>query len=176
LFDTALGTMALAWRGSVISNVRLPETQAGLTRQRALQRTPGAQELAAGETPPAWVQAAIQAMQAHLEGQPHDLRELPLDLASVGTFEQRVYTAARALDPGQTCTYGELARAIEDPSALRAVGQALGRNPWPLVVPCHRVLAARGKLGGFSAPGGADTKRRMLVLEAGMRRREDELF
>ncbi len=176
LFDTALGTMALAWCGDVTSQVRLPEADAGLTRQRLLQRVPGAQELAAGEAAPVWVQTAIQAMQAHLQGQPHDLRDVPLELASVGPFEQRVYAAARALDPGQTCTYGELARAIEDPSALRAVGQALGHNPWPLVVPCHRVLAAGGKLGGFSAPGGADTKRRMLALEAGMRRREGELF
>ena len=94
----------------------------------------------------------------------------------MGDFELRVYTATRALDPGRTCTYGEMARALGEPAALRAVGQALGHNPWPLVVPCHRVLAAGGKLGGFSAPGGSETKRRLLVLEASQVRREGELF
>ena len=115
-------------------------------------------------------------IQAHLAGQPQDLRDLPLDFSGVQDFERRVYAAARALDPGQTCTYGEMAHAIGQPAALRAVGQALGHNPWPLVIPCHRVLAAGGRLGGFSAPGGSETKRRLLVLEMGMFRREGELF
>ena len=84
--------------------------------------------------------------------------------------------AARAIDPGPTCTYGDMAQALGEPAAMRAVGQALGHNPWPLVVPCHRVLAAGGKLGGFSAPGGSPTKRRLLALEASMVRCEDELF
>jgi methylated-DNA-[protein]-cysteine S-methyltransferase len=176
VFDTAFGAMGLAWHDQALTRVLLPDANAGLTRQRLLRALAPGAELEAGESPPAFVVAAIEAMQAHLAGEPRHLREVPLDLARAGPFEQRVYAAARALDPGRTCTYGELARRIEDPSALRAVGQALGHNPWPLVVPCHRVLAAGGALGGFSAPGGADSKRRLLLHELAMCPREGELF
>jgi methylated-DNA-[protein]-cysteine S-methyltransferase len=176
VFDTAFGAMGVAWHERGLTRVLLPDAHAGLTRQHLLRGLPPAAELAAGEAPPGFVAEAIAAMQAHLAGQPRHLREVPLDFGRAGPFEQRVYAAARALDPGRTCTYGELARAIEDPSALRAVGQALGHNPWPLVVPCHRVLAAGGQLGGFSAPGGADAKRRLLLHELAMCPREGELF
>jgi methylated-DNA-[protein]-cysteine S-methyltransferase len=176
VFDTLFGALGVAWHAQGLTRVLLPDSHVGLTRQRLLHGLPASAELQAGEVPPAFVAQAIEQMRAHLAGSPRHLREVPLDLARVGPFEQRVYAAARALDPGRTCTYGELARAIEDPSALRAVGQALGHNPWPLVVPCHRVLAAGGGLGGFSAPGGADTKRRLLVHELAMCPREDELF
>jgi methylated-DNA-[protein]-cysteine S-methyltransferase len=176
LFDTAFGTLGLAWNTQGLTRVLLPETDPAQTRERLLRGLPVGAELGAGEAPPPFVQQAIDAMRAHLDGQPQHLRELPLDLSRTGPFEQRVYAAARALDPGRTCSYGELALRIEDPSALRAVGQALGHNPWPLVVPCHRVLAAGGRLGGFSAPGGSETKRRLLVLELAMCPREGELF
>jgi methylated-DNA-[protein]-cysteine S-methyltransferase len=176
VFDTAFGTMGLAWQAQALTRVLLPDANTTLTRQRLLRGLPAGAELDAGEVPPLFVVAAIEAMQAHLGGEPHHLREVPIDLARAGPFEQRVYAAARALDPGRTCTYGELARQIEDPSALRAVGQALGANPWPLVVPCHRVLAAGGALGGFSAPGGAHTKRQLLLHELAMCPREGELF
>ncbi len=174
LFDTAFGACALAWSDNGLTQVRLPDHSEALTRANLLARQPQAGHDPEGGPP--FVAAAIAQMQAHLGGSPHDLRELPLDLSGVRGFELRVYVATRALDPGQTCTYGELANALGDPAAMRAVGQALGHNPWPLVVPCHRVLAAGGRLGGFSAPGGTDTKRRLLVLEAGMVRREDQLF
>lgn len=174
LFDTAFGVCALAWSDNGLTQVRLPDHSEALTRANLLARQPQAEH--APEGGPLFVAAAIAQMQAHLAGTPHHLRELPLDLSGVHGFELRVYVATRALDPGQTCTYGELANAMGDPAALRAVGQALGHNPWPLVVPCHRVLAAGGRLGGFSAPGGTDTKRRLLVLEAGMVRREGQLF
>jgi methylated-DNA-[protein]-cysteine S-methyltransferase len=154
--------------------VRLPDHNEALTRDNLLARQPHAEHCSDGG--PAFVATAIVQMQAHLAGVAHDLRELPLDLSGVPEFQLRVYLATRALDPGQTCTYGEMANAIGDPAAMRAVGQALGHNHWPLVVPCHRVLAAGGRLGGFSAPGGTDTKRRLLVLEAGMVRREGQLF
>jgi methylated-DNA-[protein]-cysteine S-methyltransferase len=176
LFDTAFGTLGLAWSAQGLTRVLLPEAEAAQTRERLLRGLPAEAELGPGEQPPAFVQQAIAAMRAHLGGQPRHLRELPLDLSRAGPFEQRVYAAARALDPGRTCSYGELALRIEDPSALRAVGQALGHNPWPLVVPCHRVLAAGGRLGGFSAPGGSETKRRLLLLELAMCPREGELF
>ena len=174
LFDTAFGACALAWSDSGLTQVRLPDHSQALTRANLLARQPQAEHEPVGGPP--FVAAAIEQMQAHLAGAPHDLRELPLDLSGIRDFEWRVYLATRALGPGQTCTYGELANALGDPAAMRAVGQALGHNPWPLVVPCHRVLAAGGRLGGFSAPGGSDTKRRLLVLEAGMVRREDQLF
>lgn len=174
LFDTAFGACALAWSDSGLTQVRLPDHSEALTRANLLARQPQAEHDPEGG--PLFVATAIEQMRAHLAGSPHHLRELPLDLSGVRGFELRVYVATRALDPGQTCTYGELANALGDPAAMRAVGQALGHNPWPLVVPCHRVLAAGGRLGGFSAPGGTDTKRRLLVLEAGMVRREDQLF
>jgi methylated-DNA-[protein]-cysteine S-methyltransferase len=176
LFDTAFGRLGLAWSAHGLTRVLLPEAEPALTRQRLLMGLAPGAELAAGEAAPAFVQQAIDAMRAHLGGEPRHLRELPLDLSRTGAFEQRVYDAARAIKPGRSCSYGEIARRIEDPSALRAVGQALGHNPWPLVVPCHRVLAAGGRLGGFSAHGGSETKRRLLVLELAMCPREGELF
>ena len=174
LFDTALGACGLAWSDAGLTQVRLPDHSEALTRANLLARQPQAEHCPVGG--PLFVAVAMEQIKAHLNGSPHHLRELPLDWSGVRGFELRVYVAARALDPGQTCTYGEMANAIGDPAAMRAVGQALGHNPWPLVVPCHRVLAAGGRLGGFSAPGGTDTKRRLLVLEAGMVRREGQLF
>ncbi len=180
LFDTAFGHCALAWNAHALTAVRLPDHSQALTRANLLARQRDAvespEDAAAVACWPAFVATAVKAIRAHLAGQPHDLRDLPLDWSGVMPFEARVYTAAQALDPGQTCTYGEMANTIGEPRALRAVGQALGRNPWPLVVPCHRVLAAGGRLGGFSAPGGSETKRRLLVLEMGMFHREGELF
>ena len=177
LFDTAFGRCALAWNANGLTAVRLPENSDALTRASLLARQRESGDCLESAPPwPPFVAAAVQSIQAHLAGQPQDLRDLPLDFSGVQDFERRVYAAARALDPGQTCTYGELANAISQPAALRAVGQALGHNPWPLVIPCHRVLAAGGRLGGFSAPGGSETKRRLLVLERGMFRREGELF
>lgn len=179
LFDTAFGCCALAWSTHGLTAVRLPDASAALTRARLRMQLPQAQEWRAtegGAEAPDFVAAAVAAIQAHLAGQPRDLREVPLDLRGVQDFECRVYAATRAIDPGHTCSYGEMARRISEPAAMRAVGQALGHNPWPLVIPCHRVLAAGGRLGGFSAPGGSETKRRLLVLEAGMVRREGELF
>ncbi len=174
LFDTAFGRCGLAWNGLGLTAVSLPGSSDDDTRNHLLAHGRGLQR-SDGDWPP-FVSRAVADMQAHLGGQPRDLRDVPLDWRGVHDFERRVYAAAQAIDPGRTCTYGEMALALADPAAMRAVGQALGHNPWPLVVPCHRVLAAGGKLGGFSAPGGSDTKRRLLVLEAGMVRREGELF
>jgi methylated-DNA-[protein]-cysteine S-methyltransferase len=174
LFDTAFGRCALAWSDSGLVGLSLPGASDDDTCTHLLARRPGLQ--AATDAWPDFVSRAVADVQAHLSGQPRDLRDVPLDWRGVQPFERRVYTAAQAIDPGRTCTYGEMARDLGEPAAMRAVGQALGHNPWPLVVPCHRVLAAGGKLGGFSAPGGSDTKRRLLVLETGMVRREDQLF
>lgn len=175
LVDTPLGACGLVWDGHALLSVLLPGADAARTRAAVLRRWPQAEP---AEPPwPAFVDAAATAIQALLRGEAADLSGLPIALERIEPFEREVYAAARRLGPGQTCTYGELARAIGQPDAARAVGAALGRNPWALVVPCHRVLAAGGQLGGFSAPGGADTKRRLLAIEAPLRpRRAGELF
>ena len=152
LFETAFGACALAWNDAGLTCLRLPELSEPLTRAKLLARQPQAQNSV--HQRPAFVEHALAAVQAHLSGQMHDLRDLTLDLSAASDFESAVYLATRALDPGQTCTYGEMAHALGQPKAMRAVGQALGHNPWPLIVPCHRVVAAGRRLGGFSAPGG----------------------
>jgi O-6-methylguanine DNA methyltransferase len=124
-------------------------------------RFPGAESAA----PPAKVQGAIADIQALLTGAPRALEDVELDMQGVPPFHRRVYIAARAIPPGRTCSYGEIATRIGAPGAARAVGQALGRNPFAIVVPCHRVLAAGGRTGGFSANGGVATKLRMLSIE-----------
>ena len=111
------------------------------------------------------VQRAIDRVLALLAGQRVDLADLPLDLSAVADFERRVYEVARTIPPGATMTYGEIARRLDAPAEARAVGQALGRNPVAIIVPCHRVLGADGSMGGFSAPGGVSTKRRILEIE-----------
>lgn len=105
-----------------------------------------------------------------------NLAGIELDFSLVGEFERRAYEFARTIEPGRTLTYGEIAAALGEPGAARAVGQAMGRNPWPIVVPCHRVLAADGSLGGFSAPGGSATKLRLLAIEGADAARQGSLF
>lgn len=162
LFETAIGPCALAWNENGIAGVQLPEADAAATRRRMLERFHDARETA----PSPAVAAARDGLVALLEGKSADLSRVGLDLRSVPPFHRRVYEAARAIAPGRTLTYGALARIIGADGAARAVGQALGRNPFPLLVPCHRVLAANGGLGGFSAHGGVETKRRLLDIEA----------
>jgi methylated-DNA-[protein]-cysteine S-methyltransferase len=114
---------------------------------------------------PAIVRRAIEGMRAVLAGEADDLLDIPVDEREFDDFRRAVYGATRRIEPGSTLTYGDIARAIDRPDAARDVGVALGRNPTPIIVPCHRVVAASGALTGFSAPGGVDTKRRMLALE-----------
>jgi methylated-DNA-[protein]-cysteine S-methyltransferase len=118
-----------------------------------------------GRTLPPAIERAVADIVALLDGEKRDLSGIPLDDGDVDEFRRRVYAATRDIGPGETKTYGEIARAIGDPGAARAVGAALGANPFPIVIPCHRVLAADGALHGFSAPGGIATKRRMLEIE-----------
>ena len=174
VFDSALGPCGVAWRGSELTNVLLPAGDAGATRSLLRHLSGGAE--AAPEPWPPFVQRAVVAMQALLRGEAVALTDVPIAWARVGDFERRVYEATQRLAPGETTTYGEIARELGDATAARAVGTALGRNPWPLVVPCHRVLAAGGKLGGFSAPGGVATKERLLAIEAPLARRDGQLF
>jgi methylated-DNA-[protein]-cysteine S-methyltransferase len=161
LFDTEVGCCGVAWSARGIAGVQLPEGSDLAMRARMLRRFPGARET----PPPAEVRQAIEAMGALLRGESSELRSIPLDLDGIAPFEQRVYEVARTIPPGTTLSYGEIARRLGAPGAARDVGQALGRNPFPIVVPCHRVVAAGGKLGGFSARGGATTKRRLLSVE-----------
>jgi O-6-methylguanine DNA methyltransferase len=161
LFDTAIGRCGVAWGEHGVAGVQLPEAGERETRARMLQRFP-----AAGEAPPPpLVQQAIDRIMALLRGEVSDLTTIALDMDEVPAFHRRVYEAARAIPPGMTLSYGDIAARAGAPGAARAVGQALGRNPFPIVVPCHRVLAAGGKIGGFSAQGGIATKRRMLAIE-----------
>lgn len=161
LFPTAIGTCGVAWRGEVLIGVQLPEADDATTVRR-LKAKAGRYR---ATTPPAEVERAIEAMTGLLAGRPVDLRRVAIDLDAVGDFERSVYEITRAIGPGSAMTYGEVATALGQPGAARAVGRALGDNPWPIVVPCHRVLGAGGKLTGFSANGGVTTKRRMLLIE-----------
>ena len=161
LFDTALGSCGIAWGPRGIVAVQLPEAHELKTRARLLKRRPEAGEA----SPPPDVQRAIDAIVALLRGEAVDFSTVALDMADVELFERSVYEIARTIAPGATMTYGEIATQLGDRSLARDVGQALGRNPFPLIVPCHRVLAAGGKVGGFSANGGVTTKLRLLTIE-----------
>lgn len=167
LFHTPLGTCGIAWGPAGITAVQLPEDSAEATRARLLSSLPGttASPLPEAKPPPA-VQEAIASVQALLGGQrPGELRHLVLDMSRLSAFHQRVYARTRAIPPGQVMTYGELATELRGKGLARAIGQAMGANPFAPVVPCHRVLAASGQPGGFSASGGAVTKWRLLEIE-----------
>jgi methylated-DNA-[protein]-cysteine S-methyltransferase len=161
LFDTPIGRCGVAWGERGLVGVQLPESREAATRARMQTRFPDARET----LPPAAVRQALDRIAALLRGEPTDLSKIPLDMERVPPFHRRVYKAARAIPPGSTRSYGDLAQRIGSPGAARAVGQALGRNPFAIVVPCHRVLGAGGKVGGFSADGGITTKLRLLSLE-----------
>ncbi len=162
LFGTPIGACAIAWGEDAIVGVLLPEDRGeAQTRSRMHRDFPHVDETA----PPPWVAAVIARVRQLLEGAGDDLRDVPLDMRGVPEFNRRVYEIARAIAPGQTLTYGEVAGKLGDPGAARAVGQALGHNPFAPIVPCHRVLAAGKRPGGFSAGGGVATKLKMLQIE-----------
>jgi methylated-DNA-[protein]-cysteine S-methyltransferase len=161
LFDTDIGRCGIAWGACGVAGVQLPERSDHETRTRLLRKCPDASEA----SPPPDVQRVINDIVALLRGEAIDLSKVVLDLTRVPDFERRVYDVARTIPPGTTLTYGEIATRLGDRGLARDVGQALGRNPFPIVVPCHRVLAAGGKAGGFSANGGLTTKLRMLTIE-----------
>ena len=126
--------------------------------------------------PPPVIRQAIAAIVALLAGERRDLSGIRVDLDDVPAFHRRVYEIARSIGPGATLTYGEIAARLGEPGLARDVGQALGQNPFPIVVPCHRVLAASGKLGGFSARGGVATKLRLLEIEGALAPEAPMLF
>lgn len=161
LFDTAIGACGIAWCAAGIIGTSLPEGDAANLRARFQRRFAGIAEQPA----PPDVTAAANRMAGLLAGGRDTLADIPLVLDAVPAFNRQVYALARAIAPGETTSYGALARALGDVAQARAVGVALGQNPFPVIVPCHRILAANGAPGGFSADGGVETKLRMLTAE-----------
>jgi methylated-DNA-[protein]-cysteine S-methyltransferase len=160
MFDTAIGTAAIAWRGEALVASWLPDASRQALEAAVRRRLPQAQQ----SDPPAAIARAIDALVRLLAGEAEDLGFIELDLEGVAAFDASVWLAARTIPPGETLTYGMLAARIGEPGASRAVGAALGRNRFPIVVPCHRILAATGT-GGFTAPGGRAAKLRLLEIE-----------
>ncbi|HEV2818572.1 MAG TPA: methylated-DNA--[protein]-cysteine S-methyltransferase [Allosphingosinicella sp.] len=163
-FDTALGLCAIVWDARGIAGTQLPESGRGAAVRRLQRRFPDAHN----SPPTPAIEGAMARIEAALAGAADDFDDLVLDWRRVSAFERAVYLAARAIPRGRTTTYGALAERLGDPGQARAVGQALGRNPWPIVVPCHRITAADGGMGGFSAPGGRATKLRLLEIEGAL--------
>jgi methylated-DNA-[protein]-cysteine S-methyltransferase len=172
IFDSAIGPCGIVWGERGISGVQLPMGSEEKTRKRILQRNAEASEA----SPPAKVRSAIDGIIELLSGKPNDLADVPLDLDGVPEFNRGVYDIARKIPPGKTMTYGDIAKKLGGVELSRDVGQALGRNPCPIVVPCHRVLAAGGKPGGFSANGGVVTKLKMLAIEGAVVNHTPNLF
>ena len=162
LFDTAIGRCGIAWGEAGIVGAALPGSSDDQLRRRFVERFPGSAE----SPPPPALEPVIAAVVTLMQGEKVDLSQAPLDMTGAPPFHQRVYAVARKIPPGETMTYGEIALAMGEPrEAARAVGEAMGRNPFPILMPCHRVLGAGGKPGGFSAPGGVETKLKMLSID-----------
>jgi methylated-DNA-[protein]-cysteine S-methyltransferase len=172
IFDTPIGHCGIAWNSRGVCAVQLPERDAQRTRVRLVRRYPQARVA----MPPPDVERAINAILALLRGEPSDLSAVALDLDCVSPFERRVYEIARTIPPGATLSYGEIASQLGGRELAREVGEALGRNPFPIIVPCHRVLGSAGKVGGFSAKGGVATKLRLLAIEGAGTRDPATLF
>ncbi len=161
LFEIAIGSCAIVWTERGVCGIQLPERNVRATRARLRRRFVGAHEAAANRE----MHQIIEQITALVAGKPAELSDVRLDLQHVSEFCQRVYATTRRIPAGETASYGEIAARVGEPGAARAVGQALGRNPVPLIVPCHRVLAAGGKFGGFSGRGGVTTKMHLLAIE-----------
>jgi methylated-DNA-[protein]-cysteine S-methyltransferase len=163
VFDTAIGPCGVAWSERGLAAVQLPERDAAATERRLAARVRGA----GAASPPPWVAALVDDIRRALAGDRVDFAAVPVDMSGVEPFRLRLYDTLRMLAWGETTTYGDLAKQLGATGwqGARDVGEAMGRNPVPLVIPCHRVLAAGGRLGGFSAPGGAATKAKLLALE-----------
>lgn len=162
LIETAAGVAAIGWKSTSIISFRLPAPTATEAECAILRRLPDAVHIA----PPAEIATVIDAAVRYFEGKRIEFFDLPIDLGQQPAFFAQVYALVRKLGWGETTTYGAVARALDGgPEHARAVGQAMATNPVPLIIPCHRVMAAGGKIGGFSAPGGSFSKARMLELE-----------
>ncbi|MGA2444238.1 MAG: methylated-DNA--[protein]-cysteine S-methyltransferase [Opitutaceae bacterium] len=166
LFPTALGRCGLAWNDAGLTAFALPERDDVQTAGFLAGHAGAGDTIAGLEEAPAWIRELVARVQKHLAGEAQDFIGVPLDYRPVSRFARRVYEATRTVPAGQTRTYGELAGMLEEPpGASRAIGAVLGANPWSLIVPCHRILGAKGRLTGFSAEGGVRTKARLLAIE-----------
>ena len=162
LVPTAFGAFGVAWTDAGIFRTWMHSRTIEATRAQVLRAFPGTPEV----PPPSSVATAMTDVAALLDGEPRDLRSAPLDFRGVDAFDRRVYEVVRTIEAGSTLTYGDVARIMgEEPMAAREVGRALARNRFAPIVPCHRVVAAGQQLGGYTAPGGVETKRRLLELE-----------
>jgi methylated-DNA-[protein]-cysteine S-methyltransferase len=164
IFDTTVGRCGIAWGHAGIVGVLLAEAREIETRRRLLRQHPDAREL----RPPPTVELAIEGIVALLRGQGADLSDVTLDMHAISPFSGRVYALTRAIPRGEIMTYGEVAKRLGASGAIHAVGQAITRNPYPIIIPCHRVLAAPGETNGLCANGGVVTKRRLLSLEGAL--------
>src|ERR1700731_3380636 len=164
IFDSTVGRCGIAWGGSGILGVQLPEAREIETPRRMLRQYPHARDLA----PPPMVEIAIDGIAALLRGKPCDFSDVVLDMSGTPPFNRRVYEYARTIPRGQTMTFAELAKRLGASGAANAVGQAIGRNPFTILVPCHRVLAAEGATDRFGMNGGMISKRRLLSLEGAL--------
>ena len=166
LFETAIGSCGIAWNDVGMTGFQLPEGSTERTGARLCAKSRATGAMATPEETPAWVNDATSRVQRHLAGEPQDLTGVPIDFSGVGEFNEKVLRALWRVPAGETRTYGQLAREVGAPGAAQAVGRAMATNPFPVVVPCHRVVAANGsKGGGFSAYGGLVTKEKLLQLE-----------
>lgn len=173
VFGTAIGPCGIAWSDCGIVGVALPEETPGQTEARLVKHLPTARP--PPHPLPDEIAHARDAIVALLDGERRDLSDIVLDMRRVGPLDRRIYAVARAVPPGQTITYGEIAARIDDCDA-RAVGQSMARNPFPIIMPCHRVVAAGGQMGGFSGAGGVTTKVRLLRIEGAIPAPEPTLF
>jgi methylated-DNA-[protein]-cysteine S-methyltransferase len=172
IFDTPVGRCGIAWGQAGIVGVRLPEAREIETRRRLLQQFPEAREV----RPPVDIELAIEGIVALLRGTPCDLSDVPLDMAGLPPFNRRVYDTVRLIPHGQTRTYAELAARLGASGAVHAVGQAINRNPFAILVPCHRTLATSNQTSGFAGNGGIVTKFRLLSIEGALAGSRPTLF
>lgn len=161
LFDTAIGQCALTWRGEWLTGVFLPTLSEDAMQRAIERRAPGA----TATSPAPFVTRAIDRIIRLCDGAAVTFDETPLDRGSIEPLSNRIYDILLRVPFGKTTTYGAIAEELGDKNLSRAVGAAMGANPFPIIIPCHRVTGAGGRLGGFSAPGGASAKRRLLEIE-----------
>lgn len=175
IFETPIGPCGIAWRGAKVIGVEIGDTDEKETRYRLGERV-GEQFSDAQADVPAFVSAAIEKVRALLDGGSPDFSQTPLAFESLPDLNRQVYEIILELKAGETTTYGAIARRLGDVSLSQAVGYALGKNPFPIIVPCHRVLGSNGKVGGFSAAGGTATKLKLLNIERAKISSEPDLF
>jgi len=172
VFDTMVGRCGIAWGAGGVLSVQLAEARELETRRRLLRHWPDARET----RPPVGIEAAIEGIVAVLRGQPYDFSEIVLDMRGFAPFDCRVYAATQAIARGTTMTLAELAKTLGASGAIHAVGKAIKQNPFAVIVPCHRVLAAAGDTGGTCANGGMVSRRRLLTLEGALAKSGPTLF